>query len=413
MSGFLDLSASAPHPEAWARLLHSTFQNSVAEHAETVPSDISLDDPALIMAGAGHYANVCATCHGAPGFGQNPIALSLRPEPPMIVNAAKHYTPGELFHIVEGGVRYSAMPAWPVSNRADEVWAVVAFLMAMPDMDRAEYEELAFGKATNTTATPSASQVATATDQASSQNNHTATPGKAPRPYLPGDPQSLIASAEATDRPSTGFVQVRPMQTTSAACSSCHGVDGAGRDGGAFPNLTLHSPEYLAATLNAFASGDRQSGIMWPVAANLSESEINQLANEFGGRAALPSRGADYASTADPELLARGKEIALNGIPLSANAQPSNPGEPVPTAVQACQGCHGAVGEKERAMPQIAGQNAAYIANQLRLFRHHGRGNSLPYNPMSTVSHKLHDADIEALAAYYQSLPPAKQTAGG
>ncbi|MEM5470402.1 c-type cytochrome [Hoeflea sp. AS60] len=407
-SGVLDLSAVSPHPEGWANFLHFTFQRSVAAHAEAVPESVSLDDPALIMAGAAHYANVCATCHGAPGMGQNPVALSMRPEPPMLLEAATRYSDGELFRIVSGGARYSAMPAWPVHNRPDEVWAVVAFLKALPGMDRARYEMLAHANASFTGAGSSV-DIAEATTP---NGSDAGAPGKAPRPYLPGDPQSLLASPHAADRPATGFVQVHAPGAASAVCSSCHGVDGAGRDGGAFPNLTLQTPEYIAATLQAFASGERQSGIMWPVAANLSEADIKQLAAEFGDVAAMPSLGADASVKVDPRVLARGKDIALNGIARKGAAEATSAGEPVPVSVQACQGCHGLIPGRDNAMPHIAGQNAAYLANQLRLFRDQGRGNSLPYNPMSIVSHKLDDPDIEALAAYYASLP-AEKGAGG
>lgn len=394
LTGVLDLSAIAPHPEGFAKILHGTFQRSVAAHAEPVPETISLDDPALIMLGAGHFANVCATCHGAPGYGQNPVALSMRPEPPMLLEVANKYTDGELFRIVAGGARYSAMPAWPVENRPDEVWAMVAFLKALPTMDKTQYESLAHG------------------DQIASDDAYIANDKeRPPRPYLPGDPQSPFASPHATDRPATGFVNVRPADSVASACTSCHGPDGAGRSGGAFPNLTLQSPEYISESLKAFAAGDRQSGVMWTVAANLSAGDIDRLAKEFGGGEPLPSRGPATGGATDPDVIARGKEIALNGIPRSDAPEANGSDQPAAVAVQACQGCHEEVADSTPAMPQIAGQNRAYLTTQLRAFRGEGRGHSLPYNPMSMVSHRLSDADIRALAAYYASLPPEKRAA--
>ena len=408
VSGVLDLSAVAPHPVGWAKLLHGTFQRSVAEHAEPVPASLDLKDPAMIMAGAGHYANVCATCHGAPGFGQNPVALSMRPEPPMLLDVANRYSDGELFRIVSGGARYSAMPAWPVSNRPDEVWAMVAFLKALKGMDRANYEKLAHGDTSIASAAATTAGAAGLNDAATPDSSTAARPGEAPRPYLPGDPQSIIASPHATDRPATGFVQIPAMLPPTAACTSCHGPDGAGRDGGAFPNLTIQSPEYIEESLKAFASGQRQSGIMWTVAANLSAADIKKFAETFGGAGAKPSRGMEAPVSTDPKLLARGEDIALHGIPRPGSAKTTAPGEPIPLSVEACQGCHGVIGSHTAAMPHLAGQNAAYIANQLRLFRTGGRGNSLGDNPMSGVTHKLDEPDIEALAAYYGSMPPEK-----
>jgi mono/diheme cytochrome c family protein len=83
--GLPDLAASQPHPEGWAQLLHLASNRSVAWHAGSAPPpSLALDDPAMIARGATHYGNVCANCHGGPGLGQNPVALSLRPEPPML-----------------------------------------------------------------------------------------------------------------------------------------------------------------------------------------------------------------------------------------------------------------------------------------------------------------------------------------
>ena len=98
----------------------------------------------MVMRGAGAYALVCENCHGGPGLGQSPAALSMRPEPPMVLEATTHFTDKQLFFIVANGVRYSAMPAYPVQNRPyDEVWALVAFLKkartVVCAMDRATY----------------------------------------------------------------------------------------------------------------------------------------------------------------------------------------------------------------------------------------------------------------------------------
>ena len=83
-SGIVDLSAAKPHPEGWARFLHYTFARSTAFHAGPKPP-ADIDSPVRIAAGAAYYGQVCARCHGGPGFGQNPVVLSMHPRPQYLV----------------------------------------------------------------------------------------------------------------------------------------------------------------------------------------------------------------------------------------------------------------------------------------------------------------------------------------
>jgi len=40
-----------------------------------------------------------------------------------------------LFQVVNHGLKFTGMPEWPVRDRDDEVWAMVAFLKKMPELD--------------------------------------------------------------------------------------------------------------------------------------------------------------------------------------------------------------------------------------------------------------------------------------
>ncbi len=71
--------------------------------------------------------------------------------------------------------------------------------------------------------------------------------------------------------------------------------------------------------------------------------------------------------------------------------------------VEACAPCHGADGLAHDAeVPNLAGQNAAYLYNQLRAFRSGRR----PHKEMLYMSRKLSDEDMRALAEYFSQLPP-------
>ena len=69
----------------------------------------------------------------------------------------------------------------------------------------------------------------------------------------------------------------------SATCAGCHGAEGIS-DVGVFPNLAGQKAEYLIAQLTAFKSGTRtsaNSAMMLPMAADLSEQDILDLATYF------------------------------------------------------------------------------------------------------------------------------------
>lgn len=68
---------------------------------------------------------------------------------------------------------------------------------------------------------------------------------------------------------------------------------------------------------------------------------------------------------------------------------------------QACTACHGANGVSiSDDIPNLAGQKAGYIANQLKAFRDKKRENAL----MNAMAAQLSDEDIDHVAAYFNSL---------
>ena len=80
-----------------------------------------------------------------------------------------------------------------------------------------------------------------------------------------------------------GVVQVAaiedlPGKAKYAVCSACHGATGGGGMG---PALAGQTVEYIAGRLRSYKAGETvgpQSGMMWGQAANLSETDIQDLA---------------------------------------------------------------------------------------------------------------------------------------
>lgn len=92
-----------------------------------------------------HFADHCATCHGNDGSGDTPIGRGLWPKPPdMRLARTQNLADGQLFWIIENGVRFTGMPAWgagtPESERAS--WELVHFIRRLPRLTREEIDEM-------------------------------------------------------------------------------------------------------------------------------------------------------------------------------------------------------------------------------------------------------------------------------
>lgn len=256
-SGLINVGASTGHWAITDWFLHYAMRQSVETHSGGIAAP-PLDDPALVHRGAGHYASGCAPCHGAPGQPRSAIARAMTPPPPFLPEKIPEWQPHELFWIVRHGVKFTGMPAWAALERTDEVWAMTAFLLQLPDMPPEEYRKLALGE-----------------------------------------------TAGDYDAGLEGLAD--PFAPVLAECARCHGRDGQGRGVGAFPRLTGQSEAYLLASLQAYAQGRRHSGIMQPAAVPLDEAQMRRLAAHF-------ANAGSFAADAAPED-GPGAAIAWRGVP--------------------------------------------------------------------------------------------------
>ena len=373
MSGVLDLSATTPHPQGWAQALHYVFLRSTTHHASDAGPVPDLDSPALIAKGATYYQRNCSHCHGAPGMGQSPIALSMRPQPPYLVASYNDLSPGGLFRVIDHGIKYSGMPAWPTRRRGDEVWAAVAFVRAMPRMASADYLKLAWPPAV---ADIGATRLKIMDMGAKSY--------RYPMPIAinPGlAPYGNITPAVGFEGGFEGGRDGDPI----ANCAQCHGFDGAGRGSGAFPNIALLNASYIRRALEQYRSGARVSGFMQPVAVELSDGQIDAIAQYF---ARQPKR-QPVAISASPELLAVGGALAARGD--------------TKRGVPACASCHGEEGASPKGYSAIDGQYPTYLRDQIKLFRSGIRGAG---SQMAKAAHALTDREIDAVSLYYATREP-------
>ena len=344
-SGVYNIAASRGHWAIIEWFLAFGMRNSVELRSSLIEVP-RLDDPDLYTLGAAHFHYGCAWCHGAPGNPTNPIARHMLPPPPDLARAAQQWTDEELFWIVKHGVKYTGMPAWISQRRDDEVWAVVAFLKQLPALDGNSYSAMALGGL----------QVA---------------------------PQSGRELASENAWPAA-----------VNACGRCHGVENQRPGSSLVPVLHGQPPEFLIAALNAFARGERESGMMQPIAAELGANAIDRLARFYSGLVAPP---AANHGVHDPARVSDGQALAVEGL-TSARIPP-------------CNTCHGA--DALASYPRLAGQNAAYVKGRLQRWKSGMQSSSPAESIMAPIAQLLSDAQIDAVAAYYASLPAIQPSERG
>lgn len=135
-SGMYDVAVGTGHTPVTAWFLQTLRERSIETRAEglTVPADLANDD--RVRAGAGHYKEMCAGCHGYPG--RRPTD-HFDPAPPALYRTFED--PAEAFWIIRNGIKMTAMPQHRDHDEKD-IWNIVAFVQRLPQMDADEYEAL-------------------------------------------------------------------------------------------------------------------------------------------------------------------------------------------------------------------------------------------------------------------------------
>ena len=96
--------------------------------------------PQSLLAARAHFADHCAQCHANDGSGKTEMGANLYPKPPdMRARATQRKSDGELFYIIQNGVRLTGMPAWGEPGRDDDdTWKLVAFIRTLPRLPDAD-----------------------------------------------------------------------------------------------------------------------------------------------------------------------------------------------------------------------------------------------------------------------------------
>jgi mono/diheme cytochrome c family protein len=97
-----------------------------------------------VAAGRAHFADHCASCHGDDGKGQTGMGRNLYPRAPdMTLAATQSLSDGEIYWVIENGIRLTGMPAWGKGGDQDEeTWALVSFIRHLPRATEEEIREM-------------------------------------------------------------------------------------------------------------------------------------------------------------------------------------------------------------------------------------------------------------------------------
>jgi mono/diheme cytochrome c family protein len=153
---FVGVGIAAPamilHDGLSARATPTALEAFFAQHAHrlSIPSGarnthnpMSPSDEDLREARQ-HFADHCAPCHANDGSGDTMYGKGLYPKPPDLRKSeTQNLADGELFWIIENGVRFTGMPAFGGHGSEDDSWKLVVFIRHLPqlaDQERVEME---------------------------------------------------------------------------------------------------------------------------------------------------------------------------------------------------------------------------------------------------------------------------------
>ena len=138
-SGLYDIGADAHHSALTYKFLETVRDRSIRERSKDLRLP-NLDDPQLVLKGAGQYAAMCVGCHLAPGKESSEVREGMYPQPP---NLSKlRVDSRDAFWVIKHGIKMSGMPAWGRSHDDATIWSIVAFLGKLPALTPQQYEAI-------------------------------------------------------------------------------------------------------------------------------------------------------------------------------------------------------------------------------------------------------------------------------
>jgi mono/diheme cytochrome c family protein len=138
------LTARAKPSEAETRLARAVRSFAMSGRDRSRPNPVARSEEA-VLAGLEHFADHCAVCHDNDGSGMTDFGQGMfPPAPDLRSESTQEMTDGEIFYIIENGVRFTGMPAFATGTRdgEEESWKLVHFIRRLPRLSETELERM-------------------------------------------------------------------------------------------------------------------------------------------------------------------------------------------------------------------------------------------------------------------------------
>lgn len=130
-------------PSRLEAMLARPVQKFLLREARNRMNPVPLSSEVLTEA-RGHFADHCASCHGNDGSGRTELGAHLYPRvPDMRLAFTQDLSDGELFSIIEDGVRFTGMPGWGDGrDQGRASWKLVHFIRRLPQLTADEIAKM-------------------------------------------------------------------------------------------------------------------------------------------------------------------------------------------------------------------------------------------------------------------------------
>ena len=128
--------------EAWAARSMRSWSTPADLRGARNPLPLT---PRVLAEARAHWADHCASCHGNDGRGQTALGKRMYPRAPdMTFEATQSLSDGELFSVIENGIRLTGMPGWGngTAESAYGSWGLVHFVRHLPRLTPEEIAEM-------------------------------------------------------------------------------------------------------------------------------------------------------------------------------------------------------------------------------------------------------------------------------
>ncbi len=209
---------------------------------------------------------------------------------------------------------------------------------------------------------------------------------------------SLLLTLGAISTASAVEGDAQAGKEKAGVCGACHGATGVNPNP-TYPDLASQKAAYVVKQLADFKSGARNDIMMAPMAANLSEQDMADLAAFYASQKPASERAetVEDSSAAVAETTTTTENV---NIVASTSAKAIFAGDVKAGQEKSamCVACHGTDGNSLVPIyPNLAGQSANYLTKQLVDFKSGDRKDPVMVGMVAALS----DKDMQDLGAFF------------